>query len=105
MTQGASLRNFTKIVHTFCKEQEGNEELAHLIAPLAELNKEWGDLTMKIGMAAMKNREEVGSASVDYLMYSGYVVLAYLWARMADRKSTRLNSSHVRISYAVFCLK
>src|SRR6202043_2624015 len=26
-------------------------------------------------------------------------------AAMQDRKSTRLNSSHVRISYAVFCLK
>src|SRR5207249_8172186 len=26
-------------------------------------------------------------------------------ARMRDRKSTRLNSSHVSISYAVFCLK
>src|SRR5436305_6670524 len=25
--------------------------------------------------------------------------------RAPDRKSTRLNSSHVRISYAVFCLK
>src|SRR5690554_4072455 len=25
--------------------------------------------------------------------------------KKADRKSTRLNSSHVRISYAVFCLK
>src|SRR3989442_4258905 len=25
--------------------------------------------------------------------------------RHVDRKSTRLNSSHVRISYAVFCLK
>src|SRR5690554_7266106 len=25
--------------------------------------------------------------------------------RSIDRKSTRLNSSHVRISYAVFCLK
>src|SRR5690606_8190738 len=25
--------------------------------------------------------------------------------RMQDRKSTRLNSSHVKISYAVFCLK
>src|SRR5436305_10298900 len=25
--------------------------------------------------------------------------------RIGDRKSTRLNSSHVRISYAVFCLK
>src|SRR5690606_41400603 len=26
-------------------------------------------------------------------------------ADVADRKSTRLNSSHVKISYAVFCLK
>src|SRR3989442_10875868 len=26
-------------------------------------------------------------------------------APVRDRKSTRLNSSHVRISYAVFCLK
>src|SRR5690625_7006057 len=27
------------------------------------------------------------------------------WALAQDRKSTRLNSSHVAISYAVFCLK
>src|SRR6266496_5387261 len=29
----------------------------------------------------------------------------YRTARQEDRKSTRLNSSHVEISYAVFCLK
>src|SRR5690606_40716472 len=27
------------------------------------------------------------------------------WPNNLDRKSTRLNSSHVKISYAVFCLK
>src|SRR3712207_8451203 len=27
------------------------------------------------------------------------------WEREADRKSTRLNSSHANTSYAVFCLK
>src|SRR5438067_6100782 len=27
------------------------------------------------------------------------------WRTRGDRKSTRLNSSHVSISYAVFCLK
>src|SRR5207302_7104803 len=27
------------------------------------------------------------------------------WPPTSDRKSTRLNSSHVKISYAVFCLK
>src|SRR3989442_10505528 len=31
-------------------------------------------------------------------------VLVYMFEHR-DRKSTRLNSSHVRISYAVFCLK
>src|SRR2546430_5206044 len=28
-----------------------------------------------------------------------------LWGGQEDRKSTRLNSSHSQISYAVFCLK
>src|SRR5699024_11590202 len=31
--------------------------------------------------------------------------IGYTVNRQADRKSTRLNSSHVSISYAVFCLK
>src|SRR5690606_39549622 len=30
---------------------------------------------------------------------------AFLLPQQIDRKSTRLNSSHVKISYAVFCLK
>src|SRR5207302_10485456 len=32
-------------------------------------------------------------------------VLSLLTIGAQDRKSTRLNSSHVKISYAVFCLK
>src|SRR2546427_8993396 len=32
-------------------------------------------------------------------------LLFILLAAIADRKSTRLNSSHSQISYAVFCLK
>src|SRR5699024_12552262 len=33
------------------------------------------------------------------------LVVATLLAERLDRKSTRLNSSHVSISYTVFCLK
>src|SRR3989442_1966034 len=36
---------------------------------------------------------------------SGLALDALEQAHRGDRKSTRLNSSHVRISYAVFCLK
>src|SRR2546430_12683359 len=35
----------------------------------------------------------------------GKTVQAAVALRLADRKSTRLNSSHSQISYAVFCLK
>lgn len=92
MTQGESLRKFTKIIHKFCKEESGNKALKPFLKPLAEMNKEWGNLTMKIGMKAMKNRDEVGAASVDYLMYSGYVTLAYLWARMAKTAQEKLDN-------------
>src|SRR5690554_7420617 len=34
-----------------------------------------------------------------------YLLREELKRHLKDRKSTRLNSSHVRISYAVFCLK
>src|SRR5690606_41987598 len=33
------------------------------------------------------------------------VIVSPVGAQFIDRKSTRLNSSHVKISYAVFCLK
>src|SRR5690554_7659566 len=35
----------------------------------------------------------------------GNKATVFLVPTKGDRKSTRLNSSHVRISYAVFCLK
>ena len=90
MTQGEALKGFTKIVHKFCKTNETNDAIQEFVKPLAELNKEWGDITMKVGMAAMKDREEVGAASVDYLMYSGYACLAYFWADMARVAAEKL---------------
>ena len=53
-------------------------------------DREWGELTQAIAMQAMQNPDYVGAASVDYLMYSGYVTLAYLWARMAAKAQEQL---------------
>src|SRR5690606_14094019 len=41
----------------------------------------------------------------DMSAYAGETVKVRFYAVRSDRKSTRLNSSHVKISYAVFCLK
>ncbi|WP_163576633.1 acyl-CoA dehydrogenase C-terminal domain-containing protein [Halomonas faecis] len=93
MSQGETLKVFTKEIHKFCQAEEGNGELAEFVRPLAKLNQEWGELTMGIGMKAMTDREEVGAASVDYLMYAGYVTLAYLFARAARQARIALAES------------
>jgi len=91
-SQGKLLRNFTKIVHKFCAANAGHAQLGEFVAQLDSLNQQWGELTMQVGMAAMKNPDEVGAASVDYLMYSGYIVLGYLWLRMALVAQAQLES-------------
>ncbi|MFK8018344.1 MAG: acyl-CoA dehydrogenase C-terminal domain-containing protein [Pseudomonadales bacterium] len=80
---GELLKNYTKIVYEYCKANADNEVMQEFIEPLAAINKEIGELTMQIGALAMEDPEEAGAASVDYLMYSGYFVLAHMWAQMA----------------------
>src|SRR5699024_11328616 len=41
----------------------------------------------------------------DRKLRNGIPLNFLMYAESVDRKSTRLNSSHVSISYAVFCLK
>src|SRR5690554_7577885 len=51
-------------------------------------------------------RAEQGMVTQAYLdQRSKHIADATIKTVEGDRKSTRLNSSHVRISYAVFCLK
>src|SRR5699024_12546623 len=42
---------------------------------------------------------------VPFMMHTKEVYHTLFYLVVVDRKSTRLNSSHVSISYAVFCLK
>src|SRR3712207_7986674 len=53
--------------------------------------------------AALPGGDLPPGASVTYL--TGDAALAGTLTLTRDRKSTRLNSSHANISYAVFCLK
>ncbi|WP_449446115.1 acyl-CoA dehydrogenase C-terminal domain-containing protein [Thermomonas brevis] len=80
-TQGAGLKLFLADVEAFAKQHEGDAALAEFIAPLRAKCGEWGKLTMETLTRAASNPEELGAASTDYLFYSGYVVLAYWWAR------------------------
>src|SRR5207249_7461321 len=56
-----------------------------------------GALSLPRGFLEMRVEEAVPDKNTP--------VVAYCGSGTRDRKSTRLNSSHVSISYAVFCLK
>ncbi len=87
MSQGEIMKPFTKEVHKFCKANEGSPH----VEALAKVNQQLGELTMHVGMLALENPDEVGAASVDYLMYSGYFVLGYLWAMAAQKAQQALD--------------
>src|SRR5438309_7251140 len=60
----------------------------------------------KIRSASMGLVEISGLATGPYVLTSPMKQSeCYYYRSVADRKSTRLNSSHSSISYAVFCLK
>src|SRR3989442_6329839 len=68
------------------RSQSSFAPLMGLIAGVGTLIVLWAG-----GKAVVESRLTLGALAA----FNGY---------LADRKSTRLNSSHVRISYAVFCL-
>src|SRR3989454_6859700 len=77
------------------------------VEPFAELHPLLGS---KEGIAhlamALLDAADVGIVpEPGYAVYEGGTRLAGGEPYTADRKSTRLNSSHLVISYAVFCLK
>src|SRR5436309_4959035 len=76
------------------------------VYPAEAKTRDAGD---RIGLTANLLRLQSNSHAIVHLIEDRvWTLAAHVWANNTlaqDRKSTRLNSSHVKISYAVFCLK
>jgi alkylation response protein AidB-like acyl-CoA dehydrogenase len=79
--QGAGMRLFLAQIQKLCTQHMADPEMIEFVLPLAEVTKQWGELTMQLARKSQESADEIGAASVDYLFYSGYVALAYWWAR------------------------
>jgi len=89
-TRGKALAPVTSFILDFCKRARSQKELRPYLKTLVSLTKQWKALTRKIGLAAMRDRDAVGAASVDYIMFSGYVLLGVAWAASARAAYKRL---------------
>ena len=57
---------------------------------IAKLAIKWRYLGFRIGLQAKRNPDAVGAASVDFLMYSGYAYMAYMWGMIATTAEKQL---------------
>jgi alkylation response protein AidB-like acyl-CoA dehydrogenase len=91
--KGQSIRDFSKLIFSFAKPHLlSRGPVGSMARTLCKRAVEWNIMTLRIMLGAAKDRELVGSASVDYLMYSGYVMMGYFWALQAEKSAALLES-------------
>ncbi len=81
-----TLKVFTNEIRDFAKQYNGlgtSQPIRGMAKQLTKINRHWWWLSLRVMAASMKDRDAIGSASVDYLMFSGYVFMAYMWLQMA----------------------
>jgi len=92
-TKGKCVRDFSATILRMAKPYAlQRTPMGQMMRTLARRTAQWNVLTTLIMLRASKDREQVGSSSVDYLMYSGFVMMAYFWALQAAKANELLAS-------------
>lgn len=82
-SKGKVVRDYTASIMKWCGEYALDKNMRKYVWALTKLCAEWNTLTVRIMLTARKDREIISAACEDYLMYAGYIMMAYHWARMA----------------------
>ena len=92
-TKGKCVRDFSATMLRLVKPYSlQRTPMGQMMRTLARRTAQWNVLTTLIMLRSSKDREQVGSSSVDYLMYSGFVMMAYFWALQASKAAELLAS-------------
>ena len=92
---GRLLRRFFHEAQSFIEENQADENLQEFIFPLAKSFAKLQQSTAMIAQKGLKNPDEAGAASVDYLRQFALVAMAYIWAVMAKDAQAKLESGGI----------
>ena len=87
---GRLLRAFFHPVMAFIEQHQADPELAEFVLPLAKAYARLQQVTLHVAQQGLRDPNEAGAASYDYLRLFALVALAYLWARMVQVAKARL---------------
>ncbi|MEX1035317.1 MAG: acyl-CoA dehydrogenase C-terminal domain-containing protein [Sneathiella sp.] len=87
---GRNLRQFFHPVDAFIQENMMDPEQKEFVMPLAKAFAKLQQGTVLLGEKGMKNPDEAGAASTEYLRMFGLVALGFMWAQMAKIAKSKL---------------
>lgn len=87
---GRLLRRFFQPVSDFIETEQANPDLVEFILPLAKAFAKLQQVTAIIAQKGMKDPNEAGAASVDYLRMFALVALGFMWCRIVKVASAKL---------------
>ena len=87
---GRLLRRFFHPVSEFLEENQEDPALLEFVIPLAKAFGKLQQATALIAQRGMKNPDEAGAASTDYLRLFALVAVGFMWARMVKVAQARL---------------
>ena len=90
---GRAITTFFNEVTTFAKDNESVEAMKPYLAPLNTAMQDLQKATMWLMQNGMKNPDNAGAASTDYMHLFGLVTLGYMWAKMAKVAQDKLASA------------
>ena len=90
---GRAITAFFNEITTFAKDNASDEAMKSYLAPLNTAVQDLQKATMWLMQNGMKNPDNAGAASTDYLHLFGLVTLGYMWAKMAKVAQDKLASS------------
>lgn len=87
---GRLLRRFFHPVMEFIEEEQSNSDLAEFVFPLAKAFAKLQQSTAIVAQKGLKDPNEAGAASVDYLRQFALVSLAFMWCKMVKVSKEKL---------------
>lgn len=105
LDRGKSLNAFAKEILSFCKDQSiisnnaQKKRMHKFIWPLSKKVAMWQQYAVRIMLKVRKDRDFVGAASHDFLMYSGYIMMAYFWAQIAQAANEKITKGEGDIEF------
>ncbi len=87
---GRLLRRFFHPVQQFIEDHQADENMQEFILPLAKSFAKLQQATAMVAQKGLKNPDEAGAASSDYLRQFALVALAYMWCLMVKAAQEKL---------------